>query len=162
MFCKKVEYWFCLSPIIIIEYIWDHMCPFNHCLYKNQFHYIPVSILTRMLWYEQIFEFDFCQLWQGGELYLHEYFQKKISKNSKTSQFKPFLCLPSIGTYSYKEKFLHFGNAAPVAHKFIPEQFPSHEAHKIWCMMGSYLQIWIKSTFTIISQGPQNSHIYPF
>ena len=119
-------------------------------------------MLLRMLWYEQIFEFDFCQLWQGGELYLHEYFQKKISKNSKTSQFKPFLCLPSIGTYSYKGKFLHFGNAAPVAHKFIPEQFPSHEAHKIWCMMGSYLQIWIKSTFTIISQGPQNSHIYPF
>ena len=124
--------------------------------------WINPMIEIRMLWYEQIFEFDFCQLWQGGELYLHEYFQKKISKNSKTSQFKPFLCLPSIGTYSYKEKFLHFGNAAPVAHKFIPEQFPSHEAHKIWCMMGSYLQIWIKSTFTIISQGPQNSHIYPF
>ena len=115
-----------------------------------------------MLWFRQIFESDFCQLGQGGELYLHEYFQKKISKNSKTSRCKPFLCLPSIGTYSYKGKFLHFGNAAPVPHKFIPEQFPSHEAHKIWCRMGSYLQIWFKTTFTIISQGPQNSHIYPF
>ena len=84
-----------------------------------------------MLSYWQIFKSDFCQLGQGGELYLHEYFQKKISKNSKTSQFKPFLCLPSIGTYSYKGKFLHFGDAAPVAHKIIPGQFPSHEAQKI-------------------------------
>ena len=74
------------------------------------------------------------------------------------------ICLLKISDrcYSYKGKFLHFGNAAPVAHKLIPEQFPSHEAHKILCRIGSYLQIWIKSTFTIISQGPQNSHIYPF
>ena len=42
-----------------------------------------------------------------------------------------FLCLHSKGTYSYKGKFLHFGNAAPVPHKFIPEWFPSHEAQKI-------------------------------
>ena len=115
-----------------------------------------------MLWFRQIFESDFCQLGQGGELYLHEYFQKRISKNSKTSRCKPFLCLPSVETYSYKGKFLNFGNAAPVPHKFIPEQFPSHEAHKTWCRMGSYFQIWIKTTFTIISQGPKNSHIYPF
>ena len=84
-----------------------------------------------MLKNRQIFESDFCQLGQGGELYLHKNFQKKISKNSKTSRCKPFLCLPSIGTYSYKGKFLHFGDAAPVAHKIIPGQFPSHEANII-------------------------------
>ena len=99
----------------------------------------------------------------GNYIYINvKYIIYENSKNSKTFQFKPFLCLPSIGTYSYKGKFLHLGNAAPVPHKFIPEQFPSHEAHKIWCRMGSYLQIWFKSTFTILSQGPQNSHIYQF
>ena len=136
----------CSMMIIILNVLlhcWEKICKNSFVIFGDEVRWfwwhvvqwpkwhILGSIYIRMLWFRQIFESDFCQLGQDGELYLHEYFQKKNSKNSKTSWCKPFLCLPSIGTYSYKGRFLHFGDAAPGAHNIIPGQFPSHEAHLI-------------------------------